>query len=712
MNDLTGVEDSFPFFRSPLSMIHFLLSVISGIPMKHLLQALSVMLVPLMLFAQSPGFRPPATPLVTHDPYFSVWSFADRPQSDVTRHWTGKSMGMFSMVSVDGLCFRLMGPYPEEVPAMEGVTLSMTPTSTTYQYAGAGIVLNMTFLSPLLPDSLTLLSRPLTYITWTAQSTDGKRHAVKVYFEHTAELCLNSAVQDVAWGRVRLEGMDVLRMGSSEQPVLKKRGDDLRIDWGSVYLAIPQNQNASTAIAPARISRKEFLTRGTVPASDELTMPRPGNDDWVTQAVAFDLRMVDLTPVSVHAMLAYDDRYSVEFLQRRLPAYWTRGGVTIAEVLRTGAASYRSLVNSCAEFDIAAMKRFEERGGKDFAQLCMLAYRQVIAAHKLAIDIDGSPMFFPKENFSNGCISTVDVIYPSAPIFLAFNPTLLEAVLRPVLEYAKLPRWRFPFAPHDVGTYPLANGQVYGGGELDETDQMPVEETGNMIILMYAHAKTTKNPDFALRYMPLLRKWATYLKEKGLDPENQLCTDDFTGHLAHNTNLSAKAIVALGCYAKLCELAGEKAEAATFRALAKQYAGEWESMARDGDHYRLAFDKPGTWSMKYNLVWDRMLGLHLFPSDVAAKELAYYRTKLNAFGLPLDNRADFTKPEWMIWVATMSGDRATIADYARTILAYLNATPDRVPFCDWYDTKTAKKCGFQARSPLGGLYIPLLDPVR
>jgi hypothetical protein len=209
-----------------------------------------------------------------------------------------------------------------------------------------------------------------------------------------------------------------------------------------------------------------------------------------------------------------------------------------------------------------------------------------------------------------------------------------------------------------------------------------------------------------------LQKWAQYLKEKGLDPENQLCTDDFTGHLAHNTNLSVKAIVALGCYAKLSELAGEKKEAATYQALAQRYATEWEKMARDGDHYRLAFDRPGTWSMKYNLVWDRLLGLHLFSADVATRELAYYRTKLNTYGLPLDNRADFTKPEWMIWAATMSGDRNVIGEYAHMILGYVNATPDRVPFSDWYDTKTAKMSGFQARSVLGGLYIPLMDPVR
>lgn len=665
-----------------------------------------------LALAQPADLRPPAVPLVTHDPYFSIWSFADRPQTDIPRHWTGKTMGVFSMASIDGICYRLLGPNPSDVPAMDGGTLEMTATSTSYTFAGAGVSIRMTFLSPMLPDSLELLSRPLTYITWSARATDGRSHAVKLYLEHTAELCVNTHDQEVAWGRVRVKGMEVVRMGSSDQKILGKRGDDLRIDWGSVYLAVPHGQNGSVAIAPARVSRRAFRTTGTVPESDDLTMPRAANDDWIVQACAFDLRTVGSSDVAVHALLAYDDRYSIEFLHRRLPAYWTKGGRTIADVLREGESSYRTLIESCAAFDRDLMKRCEERGGGAFARLCMLAYRQTIAAHKLAIDLEGEAMLFPKENFSNGCISTVDVIYPSAPIFLALEPALLEAMLRPVFEYARLPRWRFPFAPHDIGTYPLANGQVYGGGELDETNQMPVEESGNMLILTYALAKTSGDNTFALRYRPLLRKWADYLKEKGLDPENQLCTDDFTGHLAHNTNLSVKAIVALGCYAKLCELAGEKTEAASFRSLAKKYAAQWETMARDGDHYRLAFDRPGTWSMKYNLVWDRLLGLGLFPPEVAARELSYYRTKMNAYGLPLDNRAAFTKPEWMMWTATMSGDRNVIDAYAQTILAYVNATADRVPFSDWYDTQTARQCGFQARSVLGGLYIPLLTPAR
>ena len=408
-------------------------------------------------------------------------------------------------------------------------------------------------------------------------------------------------------------------------------------------------------------------------------------------------------------MLAYDDIESIEYFGTKLRPFWRRHGMEATELLQTAAKQYANLMQRCETFDRSLMADLTRIGGEGYANLCALSYRQAIGAHELAAAPDDRPMLFPKECFSNGCISTVDVIYPAAPIFMLLNNDLLKASVSPVLDYAATERWKFPFAPHDLGTYPKANGQVYGGGEKDEKDQMPVEESGNLLIIAAVISQLDGNTSYAEKYWPQLARWAEYLKQKGLDPPNQLCTDDFAGHLAHNTNLSIKAIVALGAYAKMCALAGKSDEAAAYRKTAESFAQRWVKMADDGSHYRLAFDRPGTWSQKYNLVWDRILELNLFPREVSAKEIAFYKGQLKKFGLPLDNRADYTKTDWETWTATLAANRADFEALMRPVYAFVDHTPQRVPLTDWYRTSDARQEEFQARPVIGGVFIKMLD---
>ena len=282
------------------------------------------------------------------------------------------------------------------------------------------------------------------------------------------------------------------------------------------------------------------------------------------------------------------------------------------------AAEYESLRARCQKFDSELMADLETAGGPKYAWLGALAYRQSLAASKVVADSKGQPLYFCKENTSNGCMGTVDVFYPQAPLPLLISPSLSKAMLVPVLEYGSSPRWNWPNAPHDVGTWPHGNGQAYGGSKSD--GGMPVEETGNMLLLVAAVAQADGNADFATRYWPTLTKWAQYLEAYGRDPANQLCTDDFAGHLAHNANLAGKAICALGAFGKLAEMKGDHATAQKYNAMAKEYALGWIKQADDGDHFRLAFDQPNTWSSKYNLVWDKILGLQLFPMRRSKKK--------------------------------------------------------------------------------------------
>jgi hypothetical protein len=631
---------------------------------------------------------------------------ADQLTAENTRHWTGKPNSLAALLRVDGKTYRVMGRDPQRLPAMNQTRLDVFPTRTVYGFTGGGVNLELTFFTPALPHDLDVLSRPLTYIEWSVSSADAGGHTASIYFDAASELVVNTADQPAMAARYQLDGQPVLRLGSREQHVLGKRGDDLRIDWGYLYLAADRAGGITEAAMDRNQARSAFEANGRLPDSDDLTtQPNPG------LAMTIDFGRVAAAPATRYLMLAYDDLYAIEYFERRERAWWRRKGAEAGDLLRAARSEHDALLARSKRFDEELTSDLRNAGGEAYARLAVLAYRQTLAAHKLVADIDGTALYFPKENFSNGCIATVDVIYPSAPFTLLFSPALLKAQLQPVLDYSRMERWKWPFAPHDLGTYPQANGQVYGGGERTEQNQMPVEESGNMLIMMAALARVEGNAAFSEKYWPQLTKWAEYLKEKGLDPENQLSTDDFAGHLAHNANLSIKAILALGSYGMLAEMTGHKTEAALYRKTAQEFARKWTELAAEGDHYRLAFDKPGTWSQKYNLVWDKLLGLNLFPAEVARKEMAFYLTKQNQYGLPLDNRKDYTKLDWILWTATMAESRADFDKLVGPAYRFAQESPSRVPLSDWYDTVTGKQQGFQARSVVGGLFIKMLaDP--
>ncbi len=660
--------------------------------------------------------RPPAVPLVSSDPYFSIWSMADQLNGDTTRHWTGTPQSMTSILRIDGKSFRLMGAERnDKVPALAQRSLQITPTQSIYKFEGAGVEASLTFTSPRLPHDLEVLSWPVTYLTWSVRSVDGQNHAAQVYFDASSEIAVNTADQPVSWSRLQTNGLQVLRLGSREQPVLQKSGDNLRIDWGYFYVATPSSEVARQAANDRGVTREAFLSSGQVTAEDAFAEhdPRVRTNPVRNPvlAVSFDLGNVNAQPVSRFVVLAYDDLYSLEYFNRRVRPYWRRKGAEASDLLRLSASGYEQVIAKCNQFDRDLMADLTRIGGKEYAQLCALSYRQSMAAHKLAVDADGTILFFSKENFSNGSINTVDVFYPSAPLFLLMNPGLLRGSVEPILQYASMSRWPWPYAPHDLGTYPLANGQTYGGGEQSERNQMPVEESGNLLLLVAGIAKAEGNAELAKKYWPELTRWAEYLRDKGLDPENQLCTDDFAGHLARNANLSLKAIEGLGAYAMLAEMTGKAAESKQYRTIALDYAQKWMKLADNGDHSMLAFGNPGTWSQKYNLVWDRILGLNLFPPEVARKEIAYYKTKQNTYGLPLDNRADYTKLDWLVWSATLADNPADFQSLIAPAYKWANETPTRVPLTDWYMTTDGKQRGFQARSVVGGVFIKMLtDP--
>ncbi len=570
----------------------------------------------------------------------------------------------------------------------------------------------LTFLSPLLPEDLDVLARPVTYLTWDVYSTGDRPRAISIFAGASASIAADPPGEPVTWSREVIEPLSALRVGTVSQRVLQRAGDDTRIDWGYLYLAAASAGSHQTAGTREAIERR-FALEGVLRAEEGRRDADSGSSSSrdLLLAVAFDEFEAGKTAVSRHVMIAYDELYSIKFLGRKLLPYWRRNGAQPADLLRAAERDYENLARRSAQFDQELMADLTRAGGRPYAQMAALAYRQALAGCGLAADGNKQPLFFAKENSSNGCVATVDVIYPAAPLFLLMGPTYARALVAPALIYSTSPRWKFPFAPHDVGVYPQANGQVYGGGEssTNEADMMPVEESANLIILCAAIAKMEGNASFAGLWWPQLTRWESYLERYGRDPENQLCTDDFMGHLAHNANLSVKAILAIAAFGELCRLRGDAALAQKYQTLAREYARHWMEVAADGDHFRIAFDKPKSWSQKYNLIWDKLLNLDVFPGEVARKEVAYYKKMIQRYGVPLDSRTRLTKADWCLWSATLAEDRRDFEAIVSPMYDYLNQTTARLPFVDSYVTDDLRSEGMRARPVIGGVFIKMLE---
>ncbi len=634
--------------------------------------------------------RLPALPLIANDPYFSIWMRGDTLTSACTTHWTGANKPLTGTIKIDGAIYRFLGHDANET--MQTTSLKVTPTSTVSTLEKSGVALTVRFCTPLLPNDLDMISTPITYVDLSVLSTDGKTHDVEVIFSASSALCYDGKIMpEMTQDTFTTEQLHVAFVGQSMQKVLCHSGDDITIDWGYLYMASLQNVKG----------------------------------DMHGLSYSWKIECQEKAQNSM-LMLAYDDVSAINYFGKHCVSYYQREGKTLVDQLCDYQNRYLEIQKACDDLDDQILSEARAMGGEDYALIVSASYRQAFCGHKLIATPKGELAFLSKENDSNGCIGTVDVSYPSIPLFLKYCPELVNALCRPVLEFASLPVWQEAFAPHDVGRYPHATGQVYAAkwlknGEVhppyylypktkkvyDIKHQMPVEECGNMIVMLYAAIHFGASKELAKKYLPTLKKWISYLLKYGEDPQNQLCTDDFAGHLARNVNLSIKAVMGIMCYAQLLMLLGKQKEGEKYSKIAQDMATSVYERAKLEGHTALTFDQKG-WSMKYNAVWDLVFDFNLFDKAFYQGEVAQYLKQMNAFGLPLDSRKAYTKSDWAVWVSTMAQDKKTFETLIAPLAKFLRQSPSRVPFSDWYDTNTGEYIHFIARTVQGGVFMPML----
>jgi hypothetical protein len=641
-----------------------------------------------------------SVPLILNDPYFSIWSPYDHLNDGPTTHWSGNPSHLGGVVIVDGVSYRFLGAVEPGERKIPQVSLEVTATRTICGFANDHMAFSVVFLSPLFLDDLPLASRPLSYLKVSFSRVPA--HGL-VQVDFTVDGTVVSHDGGAVTGYVSQSGPGVYgMMGNANQSALSESGDKITVNWGYVYLA-SGDHGASLTLDT---ERKMFAI--------SLRPDGKGNANCV---------------------IAYDQEYVVDYFGSYLRGYWHTRWATMEEAIKESLTSVDEIEQKAIALDESIEAEAKKCINDSYALLCALSYRVAIAAHQLALGPDGQLLCFSKENSSNGCIATVDVSYPSVPLFLLFGTECVKGMLEPIFTFAGKPAWNKPYAPHDVGRFPHATGQVYGlngwnryqtapdfstsvyppfaeypaSADLyDEAFQMPVEECGNMLLMTASVVLKEGNLSFAKEHMELLQQWVAYLVQYGLDPGNQLCTDDFAGHLAHNANLAVKAVLGIQAYAILCEMDGRKDQADHYHQIAMEYAKKWEGLAQGNGHTTLTYGEPESWSLKYNMVWDRLFGSNLFSDAIQKGETAWYQRKLATYGIPLDNRKTYTKSDWEMWVAAWVDDPGLKEAIADRLADYVQESSTRIPFSDWYDTQSGEFISFIARSVQGGIFMPLL----
>ncbi len=663
----------------------------------------------------------PAYPLFVKDPNFSLWSQGELLNESHVKSWWGEEKKLFGVLRTGGrtYCFLGKGTELENCGVENAVqtALSVTAFSTDYEFVAGPVRLKIRFVSPLPPDDPELLSLPVCYMAYEVEGDEQAELALfvnrRIAYNHVPD-CSGRGVRG---GAAKLKGFQCAFLGLKRQLPLSNNGDAMGADWGYFYLSGERACILDEADLAAWLAggRTDFACAGEERYLGSWNSARKGA-----------------------VLLGYDDIVSVDYFGTFLKGYYLENH-TIVEALETVYHNRAAIEGQLAAFEWDLAGRCGEYG-EEYLSVLYASLRQSVAAHKLVKSREGELLFLSKECSSNGCIATVDVSYPSAPLYLLYNPELVKGMLRPILKFAKMPVWPYDFAPHDAGAYPACCGQVYGlktgegsfrcllkeqegteethfplyllpegGGIYDGKRQMPVEECANMLILFLACYRFDGDIEFFAREAPLAGKWVEFLVKYGLKPENQLCTDDFAGHLKNNLNLAVKATVGIAAYAELVRAAGDAETADSYRDIAVKYAAEIAAAGKGCGHLPLTWDSDeNTFSLKYNLAFDRILGLELFSRELREREVDCCLARLERFGTPLDSRAGYTKSDWLIWMASLTEDGEKKMRLVRAVADFLKETPDRVPFSDWYESGNGEMRGFRARSVQGGCFILLL----
>ncbi len=676
--------------------------------------------------------RAPSVPLIVRSPYVSTWQNSDVAPGNWSTFWNGGGnvKAITGIVRVDGSSYVFFGA-PGGIGSVQNATqvqLEITSTQSRYTFQAGPVTLYVNFLSPIEATNLQLLSIPFGYIFVQAQSSDGNTHTVSVYMDISGEWAHGTNTTPINWAYQTIntgtQNVNAFSVTPNSPTVLAETND--YPSWGTAVWAT-NGPGFSYQSGPDTTVRSLAVSQGSLNNTMDTNMPRAINNQWPVFGFNFNLGSVSGGATApIVFVLGHVRQPAVSYQGNQIAPLWQSYWSNWQQMLGAtyNDATSQAILTRANTLDGSIAQAAVTAGGAHYAALCALAARQAIAGTEL-VNTSSTPWLFLKEISSDGNVSTVDVIYPSFPILYYLNPDLINLILAPILTYVESGLWPETYCVHDLGSsYPNANGHNDGGGE-----NMQVEETSNMLIMAAAYiqqANATDAANYSNAHYKIFHQWADYLnapnggnpsRPNALDPLLQNQTDDFTGSIAHSTNLALKGILGIGAMSIIAQAAGNSSDQQFYSSTASNLIGQWAQLGQDPSeaHLDIAYIESdtasgtgqGTYSLKYNAFPDRLLGLNLVPTSVRQEEANWYSQKENQYGIPLDSRHTYTKSDWELWTAASTDNTQLRQYFIDALYAFANTSPSRVPFTDWYDTINDTQNGFQARPVIGGLFSVL-----
>ncbi|KAM5540219.1 hypothetical protein V8D89_006038 [Ganoderma adspersum] len=611
--------------------------------------------------------------------------------------WAGR-------IRVDGTTYQWMGSDPSGISGNTNVTnIQITPTRSIFVMQAGPMNITITFLSPVKSDDWVKQSIPFSYLSVEAQLLGGKSYPVQLYSDITAEWTSGDRSSVVQWSNANTASLIYHKIELQSSPPNVENANQAQD--GMTYYAMSTSQpGISWQIDLADTIRDQFQTNGKL-MNTASTAFAPVSPTFSVFAFVVDLSTIQSTasPVTWSIGLVRDPSITYTApggaVQRRRPYYMDAFTGDYAAEHNRAVALDQKIMNDAAKIS------------SQYSDLVSLATRQAMSTLDFTVSTDsnrnvipGDVKIFMKNKGTDGRVNPMEHIYMAFPMFLYLNASIGGVLLQPLLE-AQASLMGQSFAAMDIGqAYPAAPSS-------EAIPEKGVEQSGNMLIMELAYARTSGDGVLLSQYYNTTKRWADYLVSTALDSTNQTNQD---GSITNLANIALKGIIGMKAMAEIAHALGEDSNATEYGNQSSSLFNSWLSrtMSSDGSHLLGGYGNEESWSLMYNLFADKMLGLNFVPQSVIDMHTQYLNSRLataSQWGLTIDSESQpYGNAAWTLFTSAFVSDTTVRDTLIKSIHNHANSNVSGAVFPERYDTRDNSGRNGPSGPAVGGMFSHLV----